>query len=78
MQTQSYEILRTDGLGQATRIEAAADLDSARARILHLAERFPGEYAVFHQATARVVANFHFKPNEFRFLTHVVKDRLTG
>jgi len=78
MQTQSYDILRTDALGQAIRIEAVADLDSARARILHLAERFPGEYVVFHQATARVVANFHFKPNEFHSLTHVVEDRLSG
>jgi hypothetical protein len=25
-----------------------------------------------------VVANFHFKPNEFHSLTHVVEDRLSG
>lgn len=62
MQTSAYDILRRDALGQATWIEAAPDLDAAKARVLHLAERFPAEYVIFHQASASVVADFHFKP----------------
>ena len=77
MQTKPFDILRTDAVGQANWIEAVADLGAARARILHLAERFPGEYVVFHQATARIVANFHFKPNECPALDHVAQGQLT-
>jgi hypothetical protein len=78
MQTQSYDILRADALGQAIWIEAVAGMDAARARILHLAERSLGEYVAFHQATASIVANFHFKPNEFRSLTHVAEESLSA
>ena len=78
MQTQSYDILRTNAVGQAIWSEGVADIDAARARILHLAECFPGEYVVFHQVTASIAANFRFKPHEFRSLTHVVEDRLSG
>jgi hypothetical protein len=78
MQTKSFDILRTDALGQAVWIEAVGDIDSARARILHLAERFPGEYVVFHQATARIVANFRFKLNKGPSLARVAEDRLSG
>jgi hypothetical protein len=63
MQTLSYDILRRDVLGALVWIEAAGNVDTAKARILHLAERFPGEYVVFHQATAKIVANLHFKQN---------------
>jgi len=78
MPKYSYDILRTNVLGQPIWIEGVADLDAAKARILHLAERFPGDYVVFHPATASIVANFHFKPNEFRSLIHVAEDILSG
>ena len=63
MQTLSRDILRRDALGTFIWIEAAASIETAKARILHLAERFPGEYVVFHQATAKIVANLRFKQN---------------
>src|SRR5258708_23815674 len=49
MRTLSHDILRRDALGTLIWIEAAASIETAKARILHLAERFPGEYVVFHQ-----------------------------
>jgi hypothetical protein len=60
---QTHDILRRDALGTLIWIEAAASIETAKARILHLAERFPGEYVVFHQTTAKIVANLHFKQN---------------
>lgn len=75
MQTSSFDILRRDALGLSTWIEAAPDLDVAKARVLHLAERFPAEYVIFHQPTASVIADFHFKPTEFHSLiTHVTEE----
>jgi hypothetical protein len=78
MQISSYDIWRRDALGQAIWIEAASDIGAAKARILHLAERFPAEYVVVHQPTASPVANFHFKRTEFRSLTHVAEESLSA
>lgn len=79
MQTSSYDILRRDALGQATWIETLPGVDAAKARVLHLAERFPAEYVIFHRATAEVVAHFHFKAFEFRSLTsHIAEENLSG
>ena len=69
MRTSSYDIFRRDALGTITWIEAVPDVGAAKARILHLAERFPAEYLIFHQASASVVANFNFKPTEFHAVT---------
>jgi hypothetical protein len=78
MQASSYDILRRDAFGHAVRIESVPDVESAKSRVLHLAERFPADYLIFHQATARVVANFHFKPNDFDFsATHVAEESLS-
>lgn len=76
MQASPYDVLRRDALGTAIWIEAVPDVATAKARILHLAERFPAEYVIFHQATARVVANFHFKPTQFNSLTPVAEESL--
>jgi hypothetical protein len=65
MRTSSYDILRTDARGNAVWIDAVPDIDAAKARVLHLAERFPADYVIFHRATVSVVANFHFKSTEF-------------
>jgi hypothetical protein len=61
VQTLSYHILRRDTVGTPIWIEAAASLEAARARVLELAERFAGEYVIFHRETAKIVANFHCK-----------------
>lgn len=82
MQTLSYDILRRDVLGVLVWIEAAGNVETARARILRLAERFPGEYVVFHQTTAKNVAKLHFKQNARSFVrsesTHIQEIRLSG
>ena len=65
MQISSYDILRMDARGHAIWIDDVSDIDAAKARVLHLAERFPADYVIFHRATASVVANFHFKSTEF-------------
>lgn len=82
MQTLSYDILRRDVLGALVWIEAAGNVEAAKARILHLAERFLGEYVVFHQATAKIVANLHFKRNALSSVrseaTHIEEKRLSG
>ena len=74
MQTSSYDIFRRDAFGTTTWIEAVSDVDAAKARVLHLAERFPAGYLIFHQATASVVANFHFRPTEFRAVTNPIAE----
>jgi hypothetical protein len=79
MQISRNDILRSDALDMAIWIEAVADLATARARILHLAERFPAEYFIFHQATASIVANFHFHLTGSRALpTRIVEESLSS
>ena len=82
MQTLSHDILRRDALGTLIWIEAAASIETAKARILHLAERFPGEYVIFHQPTAKIVANLHFKQNALFSVrsesTHFKEKTLSG
>jgi hypothetical protein len=65
MRTPLYDILRKDPHDAPVWIEAVACVQVAKARILHLAERFPGNYLIFHQGTASIVANFHFKSGQF-------------
>jgi hypothetical protein len=61
----AYDILRQDAIGPSIWVEAAATIDDAKARILHHAERFPADYVIFHSPTSQIVANFHFKQNQF-------------
>ena len=82
MQTLSHDILRRDTRGTLIWVEAATSIETAKARILHLAERFPGEYVVFHQATAKIVANLHFKQKALSSVrsesTHIQEKNLSG
>jgi hypothetical protein len=82
MQTLSHHILRRDALGTLIWVEAAASMETAKARVLRIAERFPGEYVVFHQATAKIVANLHFKQNALFSVrsesTHLEEKMLSG
>jgi hypothetical protein len=79
MQISRNDILRSDALGMAFWTKAVADLATARARILRLAERFHAEYFIFHQATASIVANFHFQLTDSRALpTHIVEESLSS
>jgi len=70
MESASYAILRRDGQGASVLVEAVSDIEAARARVLHHAERFPAEYVIAHHPTSRIVAQFHFKHSEFRPVTH--------
>lgn len=65
MPAPPYDILRRDAAGTAIWVEAVADLEVAKARIFHLAERYPAEYLIFRLATSQIVATFAFKPSHF-------------
>ena len=65
MPSRLYDILRKDLHGAPVWIETVAGVQAAKSRILHLAERFPADYLIFHQGSARIVANFHFKSGQF-------------
>jgi hypothetical protein len=78
MQISRNDILRSDALGMAFWTKAVADLATARARILRLAERFHAEYFIFHHPDS-LVANFHFQPTDSRSLpTHCVEESLSS
>ena len=62
MQTLSYDILRKDAMGTPIWLEAAPDLESAKARVSELAASAPGEYVIFHSPTSKIVANLHLTP----------------
>lgn len=79
MQASLYDILRTDARGNAIWMDAVADLGAAKARVLHLAERFPSDYVIFHRPTVSVVANFHFKSTEFGSIANpIAEESLSG
>jgi len=79
MQALLYDILRTDARGNAIWMDAVPDIDAAKARVLHLAERFPSDYVIFHRATVSVVANFHFKATEFGSVaSYIAEETLSG
>jgi hypothetical protein len=65
MSSPLYDILRKDSHGTPVWIETVAGVQAAKARILHLAERFPADYLIFHQASSRIAATFHFKSGQF-------------
>jgi hypothetical protein len=60
VQAKPYAILRMDELGTPIWVEASASLELAKARIAELAQSFPGEYAIFHSASSRIVAYVQF------------------
>ncbi len=79
MQASLYDILRTDARGNAIWMDAVPDIDAAKARVLHLAERFPSDYVIFHRATVSVVANFHFKATKFGSVaSYIAEETLSG
>ena len=79
MPASLYDILRTDARGNAIWMDAVPDIDAAKARVLHLAERFPSDYVIFHRATVSVVANFHFKATEFGSVaSYIAEETLSG
>ena len=79
MPASLYDILRTDARGDAIWMDAVPDIDAAKARVLHLAERFPSDYVIFHRATVSVVANFHFKATEFGSVaSYIAEETLSG
>jgi hypothetical protein len=65
MPSPLYDILRKDSHGAPVWLETVAGVQAAKARTLHLAERFPADYLIFHQGSARIVATFHFKSGQF-------------
>jgi len=79
MPASLYDILRTDARGNAIWMDAVPDIDAAKARVLHLAERFPSDYVIFNRATVSVVANFHFRSTEFGSVAHcIAEESLSG
>ncbi len=79
MQASLYDILRTDARGNAIWMDALPDIDAAKARVLHLAERFPSDYVIFDRATVSVVANFHFRSTEFgSAANYIAEESLSG
>jgi hypothetical protein len=79
MPASLYDILRTDARGNAIWMDAVPDIDAAKARVLHLAERFPSDYVIFNRATVSVVANFHFRSTEFGSVANcIAEESLSG
>jgi hypothetical protein len=70
MDSASYAILRKDGQGASLLVEEVSDIEAAKARVLHHAERFPAEYLIAHHPTSRIVAQFHFKHSESTPVIH--------
>jgi hypothetical protein len=56
MTTPDYDIFRKDPLGALAWVEAASDVQEAKARIEELAADDPGEYIVFSQRGQLVIA----------------------
>jgi hypothetical protein len=50
-----FDLLLRDPDGSFIRLEAAADLPLARARLRELASRVPGEYVLFDQAKQETI-----------------------
>jgi hypothetical protein len=51
-----FDILKRNNDGSFSWLEAAEDLDNAKARLLELAASACGEYFVFDQASQQIVA----------------------
>jgi hypothetical protein len=57
MSVPIFDILKSDDVNGPRWVEAAADLEEAKARARRLAAGAPGEYIVFNQETSSVVAS---------------------
>jgi hypothetical protein len=55
MRDALYDIFRKDLLGTPVWMESAEDLETAKLRVLQMADRSPGEYFVFSQETEEIV-----------------------
>jgi hypothetical protein len=57
MASPSYDIFRRDGTGEPVWVEAVADLDTAKGRIIELSAQAPGQYVVFSQRSGQMVSS---------------------
>ena len=57
MPSQSYDIFRRDADGDPVWVEAVADLETAKGRIIELSAAAPGQYVVFSQRSGRMVSS---------------------
>lgn len=55
MKAAFYDIFRKDLLGTPVWMESAHDIETAKVRLMEMAERSPGEYFVFSQQTQEIV-----------------------
>lgn len=56
MKAAFYDIFRKDLLGTPVWMESAQDVETARVRLMEMAERSPGQYFVFSQETQEIVS----------------------
>jgi hypothetical protein len=57
MRAALYDIFRKDLLGTPVWMESAEDLETAKLRVMQMADRSPGEYFVFSQETEEIVVD---------------------
>jgi hypothetical protein len=57
MVSAAYDILKKDA-AELVWLEAAHDLETAKARVMEIAARSHGEYVIFDQRARRIVASF--------------------
>ncbi len=57
MPSPSYDIFRRNGTGNPVWVEAVADLDTAKGRIIELSAAAPGQYVVFNQRSGQMVSS---------------------
>lgn len=55
--TQPYDIFRRDEAGDPVWIEAVADLETAKGRIIELSSAAPGQYVVFNHSSGQMVSS---------------------
>ncbi len=57
MKATPYDIFRKDLLGTPVWMEAVDNIETAKLRMMELADRSPGEYFVFCQESHEIVSN---------------------
>jgi len=57
MKAALYDIFRKDLLGTPVWMESVEDLETAKLRVMAMADRSPGEYFVFSQETKEIVSD---------------------
>jgi hypothetical protein len=62
MQSSPFDILKRHSDGSFIWMEAANDLAAARARLVELSGRTPGDYFVFDQKSQQIVAKLSNLP----------------